>query len=90
LEAKAPSLTAQERPDAQSYFLCEGEEMEQEGSPEEAPSQEPASGEASSEEEGSEEEEEESECDKTDYGITTPSPANQVRGTSWWVFIGVG
>ncbi|XP_030195766.1 helicase SRCAP isoform X2 [Gadus morhua] len=79
LEAKAPSLTAQERPDAQSYFLCEGEEMEQEGSPEEAPSQEPASGEASSEEEGSEEEEEESECDKTDYGITTPSPANQVR-----------
>ncbi|CAL8260066.1 unnamed protein product [Arctogadus glacialis] len=77
LEAKAPSLTAQERPDAQSYFLCEGEEMEQEGSPEEGPSQEPASGEASSEEEGSEEEEEESECDKTDYGITTPSPANQ-------------
>ncbi|CAL8301141.1 unnamed protein product [Lota lota] len=76
VEAKAPSLTAEERPDDQSYFLCEGEEMEQEGSPGEAPSQGPASGQVSSAEEGSDDEEE-SECDKTDYGRTTPSPAHQ-------------
>ena len=88
VEAKAHSLTAQERPDDQSYFLCEGEEMEQEGSPGEAPSQEPTSGQASSAEEGSDEEEE-SECDKADYGMTTPSPAHQVRRTCWWIFIGV-